>query len=200
MKVCPECGTQYEDHVPTCIADGVELAPAAQSAPTQIFARAPAPPPPAPSGPRLSVLLIVGLASGLVALLLGAGVVASQIAISRPSAPEPAARPTLVAPSPVAAEPREAPPVDVVFVSEPLGAKVFENDQFVCETPCTVRHPPHAPLPRGFVFKAAGYRDETYEMTEAKGPITVQLTRLRAAASPPGPSSAAPRPTIGRDR
>jgi hypothetical protein len=198
MKVCPECGTQYEDHVPTCIADGVELVPAAGAEPTQILPARPAPPaPPPPAGPRLSVILLVALAAGVGTVAL-VTVVVAQLVLNRPSPPPPSRPVPVAAPAPVA--PREAPPIDVVLVSEPLGAKVYENDQFVCETPCTVQHPPHAPLPRSFVFKAAGHRDEMFEMTEARGPITVQLSRVRSVPAPAGPPNAVPRPTIGRDR
>jgi len=84
-----------------------------------------------------------------------------------------------------------------MVVSEPMGAGVYENDQFVCQTPCTVQHPAHAPLPRTFVFKLPGYHDKTYEMTDASQPISVQLVHLHAAAMPP---PAGPRPSIGRER
>lgn len=204
MKVCPECGTQYEDHVPTCIADGATLV-------AQVAAPVSIPPekarstlPPARPSSRLPFVLLGLVLFGVVAAVsvLALAVASSQLAIGRPPAPEvaqvrlPPPRPE---PEPVP-EPPERPPVEVVLASEPLGAKVFENDQFVCVTPCTIQHPPHAPLPREFVFKADGHRDVVYEMTEAKGPIAVALPRLRSSPVPSASSNAAPRPTIGRDR
>ncbi|MEQ1572144.1 MAG: hypothetical protein ABMA64_41335, partial [Myxococcota bacterium] len=83
------------------------------------------------------------------------------------------------------AAPREQPPVSVPLSSEPLHAKVYENEQFVCETPCTIQHPAHAPLPRSFVFKADGYRDVVFDMVDANQPVQVRLTRARAPTGPP---------------
>jgi hypothetical protein len=208
MKVCPECGTQYEDHVPTCIADGATLvakAVAPSQANTEIRPRAATPPPAAPrrqgiGGFPLVLLAVMLLAGGATMSVVAVAVASSRLA-RPPAVAEPVRpRPVTLPPDPVPVEPEEQPPVEVMLVSEPLGAEVFENDQFVCQTPCTIQHPPHAPLPRIFVFKAEGHRDDTFEMTEAKGPIAVALHRLRVAPAPSAPSSTAPRPTIGRDR
>jgi hypothetical protein len=215
MKVCPECGTQYEDHVPTCIADGADLvphvvqqpaapAPAAADPTIKLPISAPRAPPPPPPEPQsrfsIALLLIAVLGAGVVVTVVGLIAVTWGVGGNRTVEPLEAAH-TVPAPRPLPeSEPNERPPVEVVLVSEPLGAKVYENEQFVCETPCAVQHPPHAPLPRSFVFKAEGYRDRTFEMTEARGPITVELSRLRSSTGPNGSSSPIPRPTIGRDR
>lgn len=203
MQVCPECGTQYEDHVPTCIADGVRLV-AVEATPEPPRKRTPPPPALAPSRERSALPLLLLLPLG--GLVVAAGALVLGVALLQmpktPEAKPPAPAPAIVAaPVPVEVQPAsaETPSIDVVLVSIPEGAGVYENDQFVCETPCTVQHPPHAPLPRFFVFKLSGHRDETYEMVEAKGPIAIQMKRQKGAPAPV-PAVAAPRPTIGRDR
>jgi hypothetical protein len=139
----------------------------------------------------LAILVVLVLASSQMAL----------VGLQPAPAPAPPALPrSLPTPVPEVVDPPESPPVEIVLASEPLGASVWENDQFVCDTPCTILHPPHAPLPRTFVFKAEGYRDDVYEMTEAKGPIAVALHRIRPSAPSTAPSNPGPRPTIGRDR
>ena len=205
MKVCPECGTRYEDHVPTCIADGAVLV--AQIAPPVASTVPPEKPraaAPRPGGSRLPLVLLALVTFAAIAAVsvVGLAVASSQLGVGRPppvEAPQVRLPPPRIEPEPVP-EPPERPPVEVMLASEPVGAKVFENDQFVCITPCTIQHPPHAPLPRVFVFKADGHRDASFEMTEAKGPIAVDLPRVRSSPVQSAPSNAAPRPTIGRDR
>ncbi|MEQ1508099.1 MAG: PEGA domain-containing protein [Myxococcota bacterium] len=201
MKVCPECGTQYEDHVPTCIADGAALvAERVRAEPTPRPAPLVVPPPRRGSsaGLVLAVAVVLFVVSGLAATvalvvtfsdLVGSSSVPQPVPVASPR-PEPTPEPT-----------REQPPVEVMLVSNPEGAKVYENDQFVCETPCTVLHPAHVQLPRQFVFRAEGHKDRTVEMTDVNQPITVELTRIRAATSTaPQSNPAVPRPSIGRER
>ncbi|MEZ4237012.1 MAG: PEGA domain-containing protein [Myxococcota bacterium] len=203
MKVCPECGTQYEDHVPTCIADGVALVEARQPArvppaPTPVPEAPPAAPPPAlaPSPARWSLVAVAVLAlgaGGVVALAVAGAVLYAELE-RRPSPQPPVVLPA--APQPVR-EPSEQPPVLVDVRSEPPGASVYENDQYVCDTPCSIPHPAHAPLPRSFVFKLPGYREKTVEMNDANQPIIVQMMRSRVVPASPTPGA---RPSIGRER
>jgi hypothetical protein len=157
------------------------------------------------------VLALAAMGGGGLAALIGGVFLWSQLGAHRTHAPAPPPVPVPVPaiiappvqPSPTHEaphEPAEQPAVEVELVSTPEGAKVYENDQFVCETPCTIQHPPHAPLPRTFVFRNPGYRDMTHEMTDAKGPISIQMIRARGAPAPANPTSTAPRPSIGRDR
>jgi hypothetical protein len=212
MQVCPECGTQYEDHVPTCIADGVRLVSAAAVPEPKPARPAQASPPPrsrASAGIPV-VLALAAMGGGGLAALVGGVFLWSQLGAhgrTQPVPPPPppsvvAPAPALTAPvpPPAPAEPIEQPAVQVALASSPDGAKVYENDQFVCEAPCTIEHPPHAPLPRTFVFRLSGYRDATFEMTDAKAPISIQMSRARGAPAPANPTSTVPRPTIGRDR
>lgn len=143
------------------------------------------------------VALAFLLGAGALAVVAGVAVVYMRMGGQERSPPRPDPS-RVVLPGPLPQPIAEQPPIAVTLLSEPPGAEVFENDQLVCRTPCDVSHPAHAPLPRVFVFRAQGYIDQTFEMTEAKGPIGVELRRRKGAAQAPGVPL--PRPTIGRDR
>ncbi|MEZ4322207.1 MAG: hypothetical protein R3F61_32340 [Myxococcota bacterium] len=213
MKLCPECGTEYEDHVQTCLADGAELIASAvtTTGPGAVMAPTPVAPPARSGGGGALVLLLLPIGFGLLLLLGGVGFVAMGGFGNTTPTPQPVVEPVpipvpLPAPPP---EPIEPPPVDVAFVTIPEGAELFENDTLVCAAPCTVKHPSYAPLPRTFIVKADGYIEQTFEMKEAKGPYLIELNRKRVAAPAPvrpapapvpSPGPQVPRPSIGRDR
>ena len=215
MKFCPECGTQYEDHVPTCIADGTELvpqvappphsgtpAPITPAHPTPAVAPSTAPAgatSPSAMGGGASILILALLLFGALAVAgVGViGIVAWQLQ-SQPAPKQAPITPLSTRPDPIPTAP-DHPPVTVSLDSTPAGAEVFENGQFVCTTPCAIDHPNHAPLPRTFVFKAQGHRDQPFEMTDVTQPILVAMRAVKAAPARPAPATKA-RPTIGRDR
>lgn len=213
MRTCSECGTQYEDHVESCLLDGTTLDPpetTATPAPAPIASSAPAKA--AGGGLLLGVLAVVLF--GVIAVV-GVGIFLFAGGDSPP--PEPVA----VAPVPPPAPPSPAPTPPpaptvktVALVSSPPGARVTEHDAEVCVTPCNIEHPEDAPLPRTFHLELDGHKPADFVMTEAAGPFLIELEPIRAATSPrparpvpaptpdpgPRPVPTAPRPSLTRDR
>lgn len=204
MKICPECSTQYESHVEYCLIDGAELeekeeTPAAAATPAAAKA----------AGAGVLGLAFVGLA--IVGLI---GVVGAVFVFSGGEADATAAAP---APKPPAPEPKatpkpvEAPVLRIGLTSEPAGAVVIENGITVCTTPCTIEHPPQAPLPRTLSFEAEGHEPKALEVTDASVPWFVKLDPIQSARprprpnprptpTAPSPSPKAPAPSIGMSR
>ena len=181
MKSCPECGTEFEDHVPTCLVDGTPLGDVAPTIPPAQTAPAEEEDDKKGGGMLLPVLLVVGLL-----LLLGVGAVA--YVLTSTGEPEPA--PVVEAPKP--AEPAV---LAVGFTSEPDGAKVTEGGEPICTTPCTVPHMEGVPLPRTFVLSAEGYADAEHLMNNPGIPQHVRLKSLTPEPAPaPVPAPARPRP------
>jgi hypothetical protein len=81
----------------------------------------------------------------------------------------------------------------VPFDSEPQGAQLWEQNKFLCTTPCVVEHPEYAPLPREFVLRLEGYIDTSHRMTDT----TSQRVQLQHDAPKPVPLR--PRPAGGDD-
>ncbi len=212
MKICPECQTQYEEHVEVCLIDGAQLE-APEAAPA---------PPPEPSGAvsRRAAGGIFGVALfGLIALLLFVTLV-GVVLFTTMSGGEPAPPPAPAkAPPPPAPAPPPAPPAPVpvapvpkiALTSDPPGATVIENGQLVCVTPCTVEHPEEAVLPRRLTFQLDGYKEATLAVTDPTIPQLVKLEPIRRARPKPRPAPPkptpdpeprpiAPAPTIGTSR
>jgi hypothetical protein len=207
MKVCPECDTQYEDHVLACLVDGAALVPSArgisqtQTMPIPVPPARPvhvAPPPeprhaertmelPAVPPPRRSAARWLLVVPPLAALVLGVVVVAAYavwVAGSQRATAAAVPAPALPPPSATAATtppdpvPDEEPAPELVrFDSDPPGAEVWENDTLVCMTPCTIEHPAHVPLPRSFVLRANGFRDTPWTLDDPSRPQLVELAR-----------------------
>lgn len=209
MKTCPECGTQYEDHVPMCFVDGTALPESEAPAPSP----PPTTPPPAPAPEKTksssAPLLLVGAVVALVLMLLIGGV--SGIALIGMSRSEPPpevaaaqAPPTPVPVAPVAVpEPEPVPAKQVGFTSAPAGAAVWEGDTLLCTTPCQIAHPAHAPLPRELVLKAPGYLDAPTSLEDPDKPQHVALKKTpapRPAAGRAPSKPRAPAPDIGMER
>jgi hypothetical protein len=204
MKTCPECGTQYEDHVSTCLVDGADLssvkaasAPPISAPPPETAYRVVAIPPPAapPSGALRGglVLLVAALMAGgaLLAIVVALIVLLRPV---EPTRPPPAPKPPPVAapvPVPVAPVPVEVPVATaptIELISDPAGAEIWEGNIRLCVAPCRTDHPDHAPLPRVFTFKLAGFIDTTYEMSDPAGPHQVRMKRPVPTTKPqPGP-------------
>lgn len=206
MKICPDCGTQYEDHVASCLVDGSDLSAVASvpasmgpsSAPSSTPRGAPivAPAPPPRRGGGGTVMLAMAGVLALLALLVVVAimvVVFSSNSKPAPLPPEPApqARP-LPVPEPVAMPvpvPEVQPDLPTITLnSNPEGAEVWEGQTKLCETPCTTAHPEHAPLPREFVLKMKGYVDTTYSMEVPDQEHMVSMRRPAVSPKPtPGP-------------
>lgn len=204
MKSCPECRTEYEDHIVLCLVDGSPLADVAAT-----------PAPMARSGASKGGGLVFFVVAGAaVLLLLGIGV-GSLFRPEPVAVPEPAIRPAPVEIAPAApvepAEPVAPPVIRVGFTSDPQGAALTEQGEVLCTTPCTIEHPEHAPLPRTFVLKSPGYIDTDYTMNNPGIPQLVKLSkpppkplpRRRPAPIQPQPAPepvVGPRPSISLDR
>jgi hypothetical protein len=205
LKICPECSTQYEEHVELCLIDGSTLEPMA--------GEEPAPPPSShETSSRAGLGLLALLFGGALAVAISA--LAIALVFLPGSSPPPAPEPQPVAAPPVAPPPA-APPVvaaaKVGVTSEPAGAQVSENGRILCQTPCTIEHPPDAPLPRTLKLELDGHRDATVQLTDPDVPLFQRLeaipsTRPRPRPRPtPPPRPVAPRagpgaPSIGTSR
>jgi len=217
MKTCPECGTQYEDHVMTCLVDGVDLSGVPSAAPPSSTSQ---------SGPHDAdaVPVVVtqtsgpspGVAGGVLALaglamVLAVGVVVLAVVLwafsgppTTPSQPDPAPAPEPVpapaVPVPIEPEPEPAPEPEptIRLTSAPEGAEVWEGETKLCVTPCDTPHPPHAPLPRSFVLKRDGFLDTPYEMSD---PSTDHSVTLKSRPRPQPTQPKGPKvPTINIER
>ena len=192
MKTCPECGTQYEDHVPSCLVDGADLTsisalPSHSGPAPYVVAVAPPPPPPPAARSVVGGGMLLGLAG-----MFGVGFVAVLVAIGgvvwfgasdpeppkKPEVPVAAPQPAPVpVPVPVAGPVAVAPAPKISIRSDPAGAELWEGAARLCTTPCSTDHPDHAPLPRTFTLKLAGYLDTTYEMTDPAAAHDVRMRR-----------------------
>ena len=199
MKRCPQCGAQYDDHVEFCFVDGTELAAISGSAtpslslgPTPTSPPMAAPLPVAPNSPLRRALPLV-LAFGVLAALLMFTVIVLALMRSDPDPPAPTPEPVAVAPSPVR-PPEPLPTVaKVVVESTPEGAEVWEGSTLLCnDTPCTVDHPEHAPIPREFVLKMRGFREARLVMDDpGRGHhATLQREGRKRRPAPPRPANA----------
>lgn len=205
MKRCPDCETLYEDHVDTCLVDGADLEHTTMLEPSRVTLRTgsfshlavdtmaavrpPVEEPPQRS--RLPLIFAVGVAA---VLLVGLGVVVgltTTVGAAPPPAPVLAPPKTnLPDPAPLAVPEPEPEPAHAVFVLDtvPTAAKVTENGRVVCHTPCTIDHPPEAPLPRAFSLQHDGYTEQVYTVTKAGGEHQVSLAPLVARAPVPAPA------------
>ncbi|MCB9671450.1 MAG: PEGA domain-containing protein [Alphaproteobacteria bacterium] len=213
MKRCPDCTTLYEDHVSNCLVDGSDLEIVEDPTSEHLMQRTgdftrqltaeqtgthsrqsvvlpPDPPEEKKGGSMLPWLLVTGLLLGgagvaAVVFLAGGSVVQPTEAVAKQPDPE-LPRPAPVAPAPA--------PVtqDFVIVTEPAGATVTENGLEVCVTPCTVSHPPDAPLPRTFAVAMEGFTDESVVVRKVGGTHQLRLAEVVAVAPRP---VVRPRPT-----
>ena len=208
MKRCPDCDAEYDDHVEYCFVDGADLVVVEQEVVVAPVSSATPVSEDGGSGGRgllgLGVFFLIG--GGLVVVLLGLGITAVYVGGSPDE--------TAMTSSAVAADPRPVPvplPVPVPepepepevlqlgFTSTPAGAAVWEGDTQLCETPCVVEHPEHAPVPRTFVLKANRYRDAEHVVDDPSLPQHVELNPIRARPRPrprpePQPATVAAKP------
>lgn len=182
MKSCPLCHTRYEDHVPTCLADGATLVPMQGPVDFSESASAVILSPRKRSRAGLGLLLLVPplvivvlVAVGATYLLLS-GRGGTRRALDPTSALQP--EPGLVDDDFI-----EDENLEVSFNSSPPGAEVWENGHLLCSTPCSIQHPLGVPLPREFVLKAEGHREATHSM-QALEPQFVELSPTRSAPAP----------------
>lgn len=86
MKICPNCGAQYDDAINFCSACGtatVVPAPVAPAAPEQVQPVAPVAPVAAPAKPASPVLGFIGkLLSVLAAMFIGCGLASAYLDIN----------------------------------------------------------------------------------------------------------------------
>jgi hypothetical protein len=218
MRTCPECLTQYEDHVLTCLVDGVDLTQVPRLAPAGQPALAPTPEPapvqkvfvvpPQRSASRAMPAVVATLVL-LFSVVAGMPVAGWAVwTLTRPTpvpVPAPTVRPVpvVVAPTPtevpIRIEPAPVPVVQVQVTSDPIGAEVWEGQTRLCVTPCMVDHPEDAPLPRTLTFRLTG-RGEVSASLEDPG----QPVHVRWKSTPPSPTQPKPRnetaPKIGTQR
>jgi hypothetical protein len=166
-----------------------------------------APRPPPPPDPRSSplwvilVFLLLGVAllafGGVVVALLffgsqGAGDETVATPAPAPTQPDRGTMPPIQLPKPVPS-PSPASVVLVRFESDPSGAQVWEQDQYLCQTPCPIDQPEYAPLPREFVLRLDGHVDTPHRMTDTD----TQRVELKPIPKPPPTSR--PRPSGNED-
>jgi hypothetical protein len=142
------------------------------------------------------VFLFLGVAllafGGVVVALVFFGTQGTETAVAPPPAPPPIPPIELTAPQPT--PPRPSSSVRVMFESVPPGAQVWEQEKYLCATPCAIDQPEIAPLPREFVLKLDGHQDEPHRMNDTD----TQHIVLKPIAVKPVPT-ARPRPTGGDD-
>ena len=186
MKMCPQCGAEYDAHVEFCFVDGTALTqpPASGNFPIQ-------PPPSLRAEPSRTVpLLLVALLS-LVAIPLAviASLFFTWLGSDDPSEtkaelppPIPAAKP----PPPV-----EPDPVQVSIKSTPSGAEVWEGETRLCdETPCLIEQYEHAPRRRRLILRMPGHLATPVDLTKSVPELRVPMLVATPSETSPAPVNA----------
>ena len=176
MKRCPQCNATYDEHVEFCFVDGASLVHMDEAELQPV-----APP---PSRPKIGIGTVLG-GSALAVLLLALiafGLVFQRSTRADDGSIEPAPAPVMMVEETRSNDPYEGDgSVALISISsEPPGASVWEGRAKVCEsTPCTIEHPPHAPVPRLFSVRLSDHKDWEVTMWDPDRPIAVELERNR---------------------